>query len=575
MEKEGKSSDIIEQRKEKLKIWLKNPYNLLLVALLAFTIIMRLHYFVLTANQPTWWDEGDYLAMAKEFAIPYSETPEWWSHFASIRPPLMPLIWAFFIKFNISEPIMRFLTEVVPSILVVLFTYLVGASFFNKKIGLIAGYSMSIYWSMQFYSYRFLTDIPTTLFALMSIYFFWEFYIKKQKPIGLYLGVLFIVCGFLIRFPTALVWASVAIYLLLTKKQKIFKDKHVWFAAIFGLALLFPYFLYVKLTLGSWFPAGTFYLTNNTITYSSFAWFLLGYIPQFLKFVPTLFVVLGLIYSIVLLVLGFDIFLKQKESHSINTEYFLFLIAGVQVLFYVFLFKTGNDRWILLWFPLVFIYMAKGLEFLGSLTKRLSKYIEWIMILIVLLMLSFTFIPQADQLINQKLTSYEEVKETGLWLRENAPANSKVLGASIVQNAYYSHLRTYDFYIGTELQKQITGEIDPQGRPMGTSYETIRNETELECKIVRVRPDYLILHGLEPVFTPDFIYDYPQRHPDLLEPVTSFQNGGQTTAIIYKFKAYPAIDPAKVNCTWVYDRPENISGKPMSIILPERLIIPS
>src|SRR3989344_3151633 len=118
------SDQIVAKRKEKIKGWLHDRYNLLFVCLIIFTIITRLYFFSFTYNQPTWWDEGDYLALAKEFALPSAETPEWWEHFMSMRPPLMSLIWAVFIKLSISEAIMRFSTEIIPSILLVVFSYL-------------------------------------------------------------------------------------------------------------------------------------------------------------------------------------------------------------------------------------------------------------------------------------------------------------------------------------------------------------------------------------------------------------------------------------------------------------------
>ena len=88
--------------KNDVKSWLKDPYNLLFVLLMVFTIVFRLYYFSMTMNQPTWWDEGDYLAVGKEIALPSPERTEWWGHFAGMRPPLMPLVWALFIKFGIG-----------------------------------------------------------------------------------------------------------------------------------------------------------------------------------------------------------------------------------------------------------------------------------------------------------------------------------------------------------------------------------------------------------------------------------------------------------------------------------------
>jgi len=62
---------------------------------------LGLYFSSFTYNQPTWWDEGDYLAVGKEIALPSPERTEWWGHFAGMRPPLMPLVWALFIKFGI------------------------------------------------------------------------------------------------------------------------------------------------------------------------------------------------------------------------------------------------------------------------------------------------------------------------------------------------------------------------------------------------------------------------------------------------------------------------------------------
>ena len=82
-----------EDRKKALKTWIRQKENLALVLIVACTIIVRLYYFFKLGNQPIWWDEGDYLSIAKIWATGMS-TPEWWSHFTGIRPLLLPLIWA-------------------------------------------------------------------------------------------------------------------------------------------------------------------------------------------------------------------------------------------------------------------------------------------------------------------------------------------------------------------------------------------------------------------------------------------------------------------------------------------------
>ena len=103
--------------KEKTKNFLEDNQNKLLVALISFATIIRLYYFFKVGAQPIWWDEGDYLAVAKGFAYHW-QNQEWWSHFSGIRPMFMPIIWYLFFLINSSELVIRFFTILVPSILV-------------------------------------------------------------------------------------------------------------------------------------------------------------------------------------------------------------------------------------------------------------------------------------------------------------------------------------------------------------------------------------------------------------------------------------------------------------------------
>ena len=63
-----KINEEILDKNNKYEKWMRDPHNLLFALLIIFTIGIRLYYFSMTANQPIWWDEGDYLALAKEFA---------------------------------------------------------------------------------------------------------------------------------------------------------------------------------------------------------------------------------------------------------------------------------------------------------------------------------------------------------------------------------------------------------------------------------------------------------------------------------------------------------------------------
>lgn len=559
---------------EKVKRWLKDPHHILLILLIVFITVTHLYFFSFTANQPTWWDEGDYLGLASIIANTPIETPEWFTHFASMRPLLMPLIWAFFIKIGTSEAVMRLLTVVFPSILLVIYSYLLGASLFNKRIGLITGYLVGMYWVILFYSHRFLTDIPAMLLAIMSLYYFWEYYIKNKKPIGLYLAIFLGVLGFLTRFPTALITFAVLTFLLLVQKQKFFTTKTTWIAGAIGVLTLIPWFLFNKFYLGGFFPAFSFYGSGGSL-YTAPAWYLFSFIPRFIGITLTVLFLAGIGYALFKLIIGIDIFLKQKDK-SLNKDVFLILWLFFQVFYFVFMIKTGNDRWILLWMPPIFMYAAYTIDLVARYLDKYQKYLGVIFIVAVLLFAGYNNFTHADSLTKSKLDTYKEVKDIGLWINENTPKDAKILAASNVQTVYYSNRRIFDFYLGTEQVIEKEGQIDsPQGPITTMINETIRNETEFECKILRIQPDYLALHLWEPIFTPQFIYDYPQRHPDLLQPLKLFDRNGQVMGAIYKFIDYPVINESLVNCTWVYERPEPVSGLTLDIKEPSRWLIPS
>jgi len=55
---EEQEKEVKKSLKEKIKIWLKDPYNLVILGVIIFAFAIRLYYFSLTKNQPRWWDEA-------------------------------------------------------------------------------------------------------------------------------------------------------------------------------------------------------------------------------------------------------------------------------------------------------------------------------------------------------------------------------------------------------------------------------------------------------------------------------------------------------------------------------------
>ena len=507
--------------KEKIKEFLKSKENLFLVLLILFVTIIRLYYFFRLGAQPIWWDEGDYLAISKVWSLGM-ETPEWWSHFTSMRPLLLSIIWAVFFKIGFGELSIRFFTILLPSLVTIYIIYLLGKDLYNKKIGLISGLMMGVYWVFFFYSFRLLTDIPSICFGMLCAYFFWSLYIKRHKDWGLYLSILFGVLAFSTRFPLALILITCFIYLIFIKKFSIFKDKTVWKAGGFLLLCLSPYVIYF---ISTKFELFRFYFGESAVSIQQpIAWYTIPLIGSFLHSFWLVALLIGLLL-LVPLILGFDVFWKQKNK-SLNADFFVFLWLFVHLFFYIIIFRAANDRWLLMLMPAIFFIAAKGIMFIYNLVKKYSKELAIVVIMILLLGGAYQNLKHGFELTEIKKTSYNEIKLGGLWLKENTPENSKVVTASIVQNQYYSERQSYDFYTNDSIWKSCSGSEN----------ETCQKLTEeaFNIEIQKLNPDHLIVSVFEPTFTPKWAYTYPQRYN--LTPVAAFPaNSQQPLLVIYEF----------------------------------------
>jgi 4-amino-4-deoxy-L-arabinose transferase-like glycosyltransferase len=499
----------LEKRKEKIKYFFNE--NFLLFCLMTVVTIVYLYYFFKLGNQPTWWDEGDYLAIAKVWAL-NMPTPEWWEHFTGMRPLFLPLVWSVMMKLGIGEFGLRFFTELLPALGTIFLTYYLGKELFNKKIGLIASSIISFNWVFMFYTFRLLTDLPSVFFGVLALTLFWALYEKRKNKWGLFLAVVAGVLSFMCRYPSALILISIVIYLFVTRKFKLLTDKNIWIAGLIGLLMLSPLFYFNYSTQGNIFPAISHYHGSDSLsTNSPIGWnTVTEHLPIFLTTIPLILFILGLIISMQFF-LYFDLILFKNQTKGRN-YLFLFLISVIAPLYFVFGIKFVDARYYITFAPQMFICIALAISFFGEKIKQFlpdKKYLNLILIFFCAFLM-YSQLGYANDFIINRFGSYGEVQEAGLWLKDNTPVDAKIVTASIVQNQYYSERDSYDFYT-----------------------ESGHNETEFNEFVDEVKPDYMIVHVFEPDFTPQWAYDYPQRNN--LTPVIAFGPQNEPRAIIYKF----------------------------------------
>jgi|APSaa5957512622_1039677.scaffolds.fasta_scaffold04416_6 hypothetical protein len=527
----------LEIRKEKIILKfnqiVKNKEKWILFSLLAFTILYKLYYFFKTLDQAIWWDEGDYLALAKELYFPMVERPEWWSHFAGMRPLLMPLIWGFMFFIKLGEPSIRFFTLLLPSILSVYLMYRIGKSLYSEKIGLMSAFMLSVYWVHNFYTFRILTDIPAMFFGLLSIYYFWVKYEKEKKNWGLYLSIIFAIIGFSARFTTAFVLVSILIYLLITRGSALFKDKVIWKGAGVGFLIFSPYLCYLIINKFAMFK---FYFTGDSQDHRNTLYALdalkdtLNILPTLMETIWFICLIVGL-FSLYRLVIGFDLIIKRKEK-SLNSDLFLFLQAFVLLSFFIFILKGITDRWLLMLLVPLFIWASKGILIISDFVKKYNQLIGVFTLIFLIFAGAYQQMDHGDKLIENKVSSYQEEKLAGVWLKENTLQGSKILIASIVQNQYYSERQSYDLW-----NKDYSFPECYLASKLIESEECfIKTEGAFKEKIKTIDADYLVIHVFEPAFTPPWIYTYPQRYPEEMNVVKAYvDDNNNPKLIIYEF----------------------------------------
>ena len=156
----------------------------------------------------------------------------------------------------------------------------------------------------------------------------------------------------------------------------------------------------------------------------------------------------------------FSLLDKIKNFHRNNTflnfKSDLFnLILLFSVLFaFIYLIRPNaiEFRWFFLILPPILIFTSKGIitfsEFIANLMK--SKIMITIIILLILSIGVYDQITHADNIINSKLNSYSQIKDAGLWIKQNSEPGDHILTRSPNQITYYAERETSNYGQFTE-----------------------------------------------------------------------------------------------------------------------------
>lgn len=504
-----KREESLEKRKEKMRKWLENPYNLLLLGVLIFSLAIFIYYFNLTKAQTLWWDEAEYMSTAKHwaFGVPYDINPQ--------RPPIFPFLASLLYRIGITDLIIKFLLSVLPAWLSVLFIYLLILEIYNdKKIALITAFIFSVSWINLFYSMRFMTDSIGFFAGIMAFYFFWKGYINQKGYIYTWLVGFFIAISFLSRLTGILYGGLIFVFLLFSDKFRFLKSKHIWMIPLVFILTISPYLLWSYSYYGNAFAFRAGYESMPTKTF--FGTWIFPHVYYYPEFIFFIFFLLGFL-TLIPMLLSIDLLIFKKDRKYIGDLFILVSLVFTLLFFGFFLSEGGENRWLIMMSIGIFALSAKGILLISDLAREnIGKILAIGIMLLILTAGSYYQLKHVDFIIKDRAPSYSDVKAIGLWLKENSLETDSVMTISHPQIVYYSERKVYEYANKNVSEvKKIIQEHKPAFFTFSQRYEA---------------------HMLKPDILP-WIQENSGSQNSLLIPVyATFADQARTQAIFVIFK---------------------------------------
>lgn len=494
-----------EQKRE--KSFIEKKYKLFLIGIIILGFVVRWKY--LTINQALWWDEAEYLAIAKHwaFSIPYEVSV--------MRPPLFPAIGAAFYLLGANELLLRLFMLVI-SLFGIYLTYKVASEIFDKRTALASAFLMAVFYLALFYTARIMIDILMMVLWLLAILFFWKGYVKKESKYYLWLMGLTVGLGSSLKMPFVLVAFPFIAYVFANEGFKALKNKALWSSVFFFFLAILPYFIYFNISYGGlpFISTPAYGFGEGQLKFGFYAdvvkLVLQSPIPYLIN-TSTLFNVLlltflvGLGYFVMNLFIGWDLIKKDMQLKN-----YLFLLVWMIIPYAFFsMIEMAEDRYLFMIYPAVFMVSSLMFFKVYDWVKKRNLYAAVLFIVLILVSASYSHLSYADALIKNKAASYGPLKDAGLWIKERSSSDDLVVASDLPQNTYYAERNTTYF---------------PE------------KESDFEDFIKEKKPKYMIISIFEK--SPDWTYSWAGRNENKVKPVYGANLGGdnqKTTLVVFEF----------------------------------------
>jgi 4-amino-4-deoxy-L-arabinose transferase-like glycosyltransferase len=363
----------------------KNKY---LVLLIFISILVNSFYF---QADSFWPDESLYMWLAQDFSRGFYETASLSSYVPVFT---MSLLFPFF-----GSVLSGKITELIFSLIGVVFTYLIGKELFGEIYGFFASLLLILNPYYLFLGTRVLLDVPYTAIQIMAVYFLIRFEKERSTVNAILAGVAWGLPSF-IKVSGFLTAPILMAYFLIQYNKKILdilKDKKILLflgvylclnLLIIGVNIMLFRDLLPRL-------AGGVYM-GQYIFGGGWNYYLLLF-PDFFSVGPLLIFFFG----VLLAAANF----KKRENKVLLISFLVILM------FYSLLIGEKVPRYVLSIFPMVFLLMAYGL----SMIKYKDFKIEYLFMLLIIFF-SYQYLSASNALMTSTGSAYLGFPEAGAWV---------------------------------------------------------------------------------------------------------------------------------------------------------------
>jgi 4-amino-4-deoxy-L-arabinose transferase-like glycosyltransferase len=370
------------------------------------------------------WDEGIYLSIADNLFSPAPYYTE-----VGVRPPLFPVLLHFGPR-AISMDLYARLLEAAFFTAGVLLLFLFGSRLYGYWAGLCAALLMLLSPFFIFWSHKVMSDIPSTVLLLGSMYFlFWHAQDTRHRAWSAILAGLLLGASVLMRWVCGL-GGICALYFLVTRRVKL--RSAVWYAAGFLLAMA-PYLAWVRVRQGSyWKPL--------------FAWMGMmeegtGPALDKLFYVKGLFMIVGPVALFGLFCYLLMITLPRRRPGWLAVDLPLLLWALLLIVFVINL-AHKEYRYLLPAVPALYLLSGRGLSWLRH------ELLASVAVVVLPICMYYTvahlgYFQGREQWVGSMLEYSGDTRDAGAYLKANTPPNAVVYANHLWPVlSYYSKRKT-------------------------------------------------------------------------------------------------------------------------------------